>query len=111
MTGGNNGDVWGIADHLNWAYTQEFDYDFWNRIALFTSNGLASMTFEYDRWGNRRKQCGTGAAPTMNLTVGTNNRATARRTDIGDVIDAGGRAGCCPESTFSTARGGEGMSM
>ena len=39
------------------------------------------MTFEYDRRGNRRKRCGTGAAPTMNPTVGTNNRATARRTD------------------------------
>jgi RHS repeat-associated protein len=80
--GGNNGNVWGIADHVNAAYTQQFDYDFRNRITLFTSNGLGSMTFdEYDRWGNRRKQCGSGGAPTMNPTVGTNNRATARRTD------------------------------
>jgi YD repeat-containing protein len=52
--GGNNGNVWGIADHVNAAYTQQFDYDFRNRITLFTSNGLGSMTFEeYDRWGGR----------------------------------------------------------
>jgi YD repeat-containing protein len=99
--GGNNGNVWGIADHVNAAYTQQFDYDFRNRITLFTSNGLGSMTFdEYDRWGNRRKQCGTGGAPTMNLTVGTNNRATARRT--------GGKTGipACRRGFRRTPRGG-----
>jgi hypothetical protein len=36
--GGDNGDVRRIADHVNGAYTQQFDYDFRNRITLFTSN-------------------------------------------------------------------------
>jgi hypothetical protein len=68
---------------VNAAYTQQFDYDFRKRITLFTSNGMGSMTFdEYDDWGNR--QCGSGAAPTMNPTVGANNRATARRDPVED---------------------------
>jgi hypothetical protein len=83
------------------------------------------MTFEeYDRWGNRRKQCGTGGAPTMNPTVGTNHRATARRTDScadaqsddgvrrggeSDVGAGGGRTGipACPRRVSKDPEGRE----
>jgi hypothetical protein len=48
-------------------------------VEEYASNGYGGIDFDYNRWGNRKKRCGSGGAPTMNPTVGTNNRATARR--------------------------------
>lgn len=66
---------------MNISRDQDFTYDWLNSISNFSSPGDGSMTFTYDRYGNRTKQCGSGGAPTMNLTVDANNRVTYRRTD------------------------------
>ncbi len=70
----------GIVDNLDSNRAQTFPvYDKLNRLKEYASNGYGGIDFDCNRWGNRKKRCGSGGAPTMNPTVGTNNRATARR--------------------------------
>ncbi|GEM_PF-6373243 len=78
----NNGNVFSITDTLDLNRSQSFVYDFWDRLEGNVSAGYGRMDFEYDRWENRTKQCGTGGAPTMYVTVSAGtNRVTARRAD------------------------------
>jgi RHS repeat-associated protein len=74
--GHNNGDVISVADNLNPARTQSFTYDPLNRLATATETNWA-LSYAYDAYGNLLQQNVTaGSAPSLNLTVNTNNQIT-----------------------------------
>ena len=47
----NNGNIWMIADNLNWNHTQQFTYDGLNRITGFSQTGL-NQQYASDSFGN-----------------------------------------------------------
>jgi len=83
-TGGNNGNVIGIADNLVPGRTQAFSYDSLNRIATAQSAATSgadcwAQQFGYDAWGNLLTETPTLAGcpmTTLNVTVNANNQIT-----------------------------------
>ncbi len=78
---GNNGDVFGIDNLLNTSENFDYTYDWLNRIKTATMGGSV-LTYYYDRYGNRLKQCGTSTFNPYSawLTISSStNRITAAR--------------------------------
>lgn len=78
----NNGSITSITNNLNTGRTQTFTYDYLNRVATAQTQGSTGPTcwgqsFGYDRYANLTSATVTKcSAPTLSLTVNTNNRIT-----------------------------------
>ncbi|MFL6436911.1 MAG: RHS repeat-associated core domain-containing protein [Terriglobales bacterium] len=93
LSGGNNGDVWGIGNRKNTARSQSFDYDQLNRLALArTPNStLWGDAYVYDGWGNLlQKNVTQGTAENLQVTAAANNRLSGYSYDAaGDLLNDG----------------------
>jgi YD repeat-containing protein len=91
-SGGNNGNVMGIADNLQSNRTQSFTYDTLNRISTAQSAAMAGadcwgQSFGYDAWANLLAENVTKCSGTQ-LSVGVNSQN--RITNSGISYDAAG---------------------
>jgi RHS repeat-associated protein len=83
-SGGNNGNVMGVADNLVPGRTQAFSYDSLNRIATAQTSATSgadcwAQQFGYDAWGNLLTETPTRSGcpmTTLNVTVNGNNQIT-----------------------------------
>lgn len=83
-TGGNNGNVMGVADNLIPGRTQAFSYDSLNRISTAQTSATSgadcwAQSFGYDAWGNLLTETPTRSGcpmTTLNASVNASNQIT-----------------------------------
>src|SRR5437762_1652558 len=74
---GNNGQILGVTDNLTAANSTAYTYDAWSRLRTATAGGGAtwSLSWDYDRFGNRLNQNG-GGFPTQTTVDPATNRTS-----------------------------------
>ena len=86
-TGHNNGNVYSIADQLNSSRTQNFGYDYLNRLtSAQTSGTLWGNTYVMDAWGSltqKNQIAGKAAGEYLQATALSNNRLAGYTYDAG----------------------------
>ena len=93
-TGGsaNNGNIWGIVDHLGAGRSQGFTYDSLNRVTSFSLGGVANQAYGIDSFGNLTQMFGPNSAYTFDPNTNrVNNLLCASSTQA---YDAAGNQLC-----------------
>ena len=84
---GNNGQIQSITDNVDSTRSTTYTYDAWARLKT-AQNAQWGLSWDYDRYGNRKAQNQTLDAPPYNQV--TMDPVTNRITDPGYAYDAAG---------------------